>query len=343
MGDIPLLSHEQALAQIPAQYREAKDAGSLFFYDSTVVVYIEEGISFQIRLCPALLKKPVMPLPHFDPTVKVVPQADPFAPPYVAALHVGDLKSADSESDSLAKAEYVVLLNKYSVVPHHFLVVTKEFKSQTTPLSPPDLVNMYLFLRAAMKAGQTLLGYYNCGDRSGASQAHKHVQFLPVGEDGPPIERIARAQQVEAPDRPFSIGALPFAHHIFRFPRSIYGQNPEQLEETLGQAFLALIDLTITTIRHQPSHPSGPPNYNMLMTLEHLYIVPRMKEAHVLVETGDAMSVNACGFAGMLLVKSEKELEAVKSEGVLNILKEVGMPQIDVRVCEPQQLEIDDA
>lgn len=309
------LSHEQVLAHIPAKYRDAREAGSLLFYDSTVDIYVEGGVNFEIRLCPALLKKPVASPSHFDPDFVVVPQADPFAPPYVPTLHVGDLKSLESSPNSA----YVILLNKYSVVPHHFLMVTKEFKNQSTPLSPSDLVNMYLLLQAAKKNGQTLFGYYNC-DR-----------------DGPPIEKVARVQGVEAPDRPFSIGALPYSHHIFRLPPNVQSQTPDQLEETLGQAFIALLDVVITTIRHQPSYPTGPPNYNVLMTLEHLYVIPRMREKYVLGETREAMSVNACGFAGMLLVKSEKELEAVKSEGVLNILKGVGMQQIDVRVCEPQQ------
>lgn len=35
------------------------------------------------------------------------------------------------------------------------------------------------------------------GDRSGASQSHKHVQFISVDDDGPPIEKLARLQRPE--------------------------------------------------------------------------------------------------------------------------------------------------
>lgn len=56
-----------------------------------------------------------------------------------------------------------------------------------------------------------------------------------------------------------------------------------------------------------------------------MYIIPRRREEHVLSETGDALSVNALGFAGMLLVKSERELDAVKKESVVAILKDVGL------------------
>lgn len=38
------------------------------------------------------------------------------------------------------------------------------------------------------------------GDLSGASQPHKHLQFIPVasGDEGPPIERLAKSQAIEA-------------------------------------------------------------------------------------------------------------------------------------------------
>jgi len=40
------------------------------------------------------------------------------------------------------------------------------------------------------------------GKNSGASQPHKHIQFLPVEDDGPPIERLARAAMIETPGMP---------------------------------------------------------------------------------------------------------------------------------------------
>lgn len=54
-------------------------------------------------------------------------------------------------------------------------------------------------------------------------------------------------------------------------------------------------------------------------------MIPRKQESYTLQETGEKLSVNALGFAGMLLVKSEVELEAVKKEGVGNVLKGVGL------------------
>jgi len=63
------------------------------------------------------------------------------------------------------------------------------------------------------------------------------------------------------------------------------------------------------------------------MTQEHLHLIPRKHEAYSLSQ-GGVVSVNSLGFAGMLLVKSEEELEAVKSEGIGKILRGVGLESV---------------
>lgn len=186
------------------------------------------------------------------------------------------------------------------------------------------------------------------GKNSGASQAHKHIQFLPLvnSEDGPPIEISARKAQISFPglkklsmcsknnnnaifpDRPFSLNHLSFANHCFRLPSQIDTYGPEQLEMALAQAFLQLLDLAISTIRHDEAYPPGTPAYNVILTLEHLYIFPRSKDECILKETGEKISVNALGFAGMLLVKNDEELEAVKKESISKILRDVGLESV---------------
>lgn len=63
-------------------------------------------MKFEIRLCPALQKKPKEPTPHFDPESDGAgKKPDPFAPPYVEALYVGALRSEEGGE------EYVVLVS----------------------------------------------------------------------------------------------------------------------------------------------------------------------------------------------------------------------------------------
>ncbi|TFK83200.1 HIT-like protein [Polyporus arcularius HHB13444] len=321
-------THKEILAKLPENFDKARESGDLLFFPSSVHTHAENGIEFQIRLCPALQNKPRLPTPDFTkdaPSAQAQEQKrhDPFAPPYVPALHLGEVRDASEGR------EYVILFNKYSVVPHHFMVVTKDFQSQTSPLLPADLVQVYLFLQAARAVGRKFFAFYNCGDLSGASQPHKHVQLIPIDDDGPPVEKLARAAKIDQEDRPFSLGALPYANHVRRLPSSLSNtSDPDTLEPALADAFLSLLDLAIQTVRHDPTYPAGTPSYNVFLTLEHIHIVPRRQETHTLAGTGEKLSVNALGFAGMLLVKSERELEAVKAEGVTKILKDVALETV---------------
>ncbi|PBK58849.1 hypothetical protein ARMSODRAFT_946017 [Armillaria solidipes] len=323
----------EIIAKIPSSFDNAVNSGDLLFFPSTIHKYPEGGVEYEIRLCPALQKKPQLPSPDFH-TADSIPnnsdqRPDPFNPPYNPNLFVGYLRNEDQEE------EYVVLMNKYSILRGHFLLVTKEFKSQSLPLVPDDLVQTYALLTAAYKARQNMFAFYNCGDLSGASQPHKHIQLITVeDDDGPPIEALARAVTLEAPDKPFSLTSLPYANHVYRFPQRLSSMPTDKIEQVLSAAFLSLLDLAISTIRHAPEYPVGKPSYNVIITLEHLHVIPRREENFVLQETGDNLSVNALGYAGMLLVKSERELEAVKSEGVGKILRGVGLESVhDLQVA----------
>ncbi|KAJ7072060.1 ATP adenylyltransferase-domain-containing protein [Mycena amicta] len=315
------------LKKLAVSFEKAQAEGDLLFFPSTIVKHQESRVEYEIRLCPALQNKPTLPTPHFTPEKTKI---DPFLPPYNPNLYVDELRDEDSGE------EYVVLLNKYSVVPRHFLLVSREFRSQASPLTPSDLVQTYLLLAAARKARQPMFAFYNCGDISGASQPHKHIQFIPLNdddEDGPPIEYLARSVKLETPDRPFTL-PVAYANHVFRFPDRLYSSAPEKLEPILADAFLSLLDLAISTIRYDAEYPASKPSYNVVLTLEHMHIVPRRQEAHILAETGDELSINALAFAGMLLVKSERELEAVKKEGVGKILRGVCLESVHDKQVE---------
>lgn len=62
-------------------------------------------LQFEIRLCPALQKKPTLPAPHFDAVLGVSKSKDPFSPPYIPGLFLGELK--DEEEGQ----EYVLLVS----------------------------------------------------------------------------------------------------------------------------------------------------------------------------------------------------------------------------------------
>ena len=137
-------------------------------------------------------------------------------------------------------------------------------------------------------------------------------------------------------EKPFTLPSLPYANHVYRLPS--LPSSPDELQNALATIFLALLDLTISTIRHAPDYPAGRPSYNVVLTLEHMYLIPRRFEAPPLppVEGGEQvkLSVNALGFAGMLLAKNDAELEAIKKIGIGFVLRSVGLESVhDVQVA----------
>jgi ATP adenylyltransferase len=92
---------------------------------------------------------------------------DPFSNPS-KKLFIIDLNS------------HFLVLNKFPVIPDHFILATKDYKEQTHLLEEEDLGAAYSCLKAYHDLGEELFGFFNSGEHSGASQPHRHIQFLPV-------------------------------------------------------------------------------------------------------------------------------------------------------------------
>ncbi|KAG1731504.1 ATP adenylyltransferase-domain-containing protein [Suillus paluster] len=335
---LTVMKASDIISAVPGRFEAAKSSEDLFFFPSEVSKYEEIGVEWEIRLCTALQKKPLAPVPAGEAEVaqsdvpgEASKKSDPFTPPYVPNLYVGDLRDVSSGTDYAILLK-CIQLNKFSAVPHHFLLVTKEFLPQTSPLLPHDLVQTYLLLLAARKARKNYFAFYNSfikgGSNSGASQHHKHIQFIEAEDDGPPIERLARAANLEVSGKPFSLTSMPYANHVYRLPNLSNGASPEQLEQVLFLPFLSLLDLVISTVRHAPDYPSGTPSYNVILTLEHMHLIPRRWNTYTLGDTGAILGVNSLGFAGMLMVKSQSEREALEQEKIGKVLRGVGVESV---------------
>ena len=70
-------------------------------------------------------------------------------------------------------------------------------------------------------------------------------------------------------------------------------------------------------LQHEPGDP-----YNLLVTREWMLLVPRARE-----RWGRA-SVNALGFAGALLVRTQAELAELARIGPMTVLQSVAMPPV---------------
>lgn len=305
-------------------YDKALASGELLFTESQVVLLPEQSIEvrfndylsdltiqFQVRYAPSLAKKP---------TKTSIAQADtnpanPFLP-YNPALHVADLE------------EHVLLLNKFCVVPHHTLIVTKEFKKQTSPLYPADLIAAFNTLKVLSDYS---VAFYNCGDESGASQKHKHIQVIP-SEHPCPLDAVLQNQDVKV-GKLAELDVFPFANFWTKLPSA-------PTEDILGEAFFTLLDTMIDCIRRGTPHEgptSGPsvPSYNVIMTKSWLMLVPRTKE-HAIIDD-EQISINSLGFAGMILVKTQQQLNTVRKAGMLALLKSVGYEKVPIKSTDEQE------
>ncbi|RKG70383.1 ATP adenylyltransferase, partial [Corallococcus exercitus] len=147
--------------------------------------------AFQVRVLGRVaLKERKRPAPS---------QAEPFNPfaNPEPDLVLGDVPPA-----------HVCLLNKFNVVEHHLLLVTRAFEPQDALLTRADFDALSTCLE-----GLDGLAFYNAGETAGASQRHKHLQLVPpLGPDGyrAPVEALLPT--LPGPGRVIAAESLPFAH-----------------------------------------------------------------------------------------------------------------------------------
>ena len=226
-------------------------------------------------------------------------RANPFLP-YDKDMFVEDI------SDT-----HVCLLNKFNVIDHHILIVTRSFEDQESLLTYQDFEAIWRCMPEFNG-----LAFYNGGTVAGSSQPHKHLQMipLPMADKGPqiPIEPLIASAQSDG-DFCF-IPNLPFMHSLIRLSPDMLKVPKEAAEETLGfyRAMLYTMGLNNPTDPHG-SRQSGP--YNLILTRQWMLLVPRSEEFF------QSISLNALAYTGALLVRNEQEMQTLMGQGCMNVLK----------------------
>jgi len=223
-------------------------------------------------------------------------KANPFLP-YDQNLYVSDLTDT-----------HICLLNKFNVLDHHMLIVTGQFEHQERLLTAADFHAISICLTEFDG-----LGFYNGGVVAGASQPHKHLQYVPVplADIGADIPMEAVLAKSLASDDSLFCSALPFQNGLIEVP--YHGNGDVHLAEVLLDLYHRLLEFT--DIDGKDGWQSSP--YNLLMTRRWMLLVPRSKE-----QIG-AVSMNALAFAGTLLVSDQEQLQQLKTLGPLETLAQV--------------------
>jgi ATP adenylyltransferase len=263
----------------------------------------EDGIRFFVRILTNLSRKEEAKKKELQIKKGSDKTVNPFLP-YEEAMFVTNI------SDT-----HLCLLNKYNVVEHHILIVTREFEDQEMLMNLKDFEAMWLCM-----AEFDSLSFYNGGCAAGASQPHKHLQLvpLPLASKGHriPIEPVF--ESITYHGLAGTTPLLPFVHAFIRLDPDCISSPKETAKRTLDyyHTMLDFVGLKVTGDGRQ----SGP--YNLLVTREWMFLIPRSGEFF------HSISVNSLGFAGALLVKNEKEMELLKSHGAMNLLKSVAVSRV---------------
>ncbi len=277
--------------------RAAQECRALRPIETTQRFIEDGGVRFVLRQVSSLAHK------ARDKAARSAEPANPFLP-YEEPLFVADISET-----------HVALLNKFNVIAHHLLIVTRRFEDQERLLSVADFDALWICM-----AEFDALGFYNGGTPAGASQPHKHLQMVPLPMAPPapglPMEALLRNTQEPGIT---TVPGLPFAHAFCRLPRGIE-RNP-----TAAAAFSEIRYLELLTTAGIPPTPApeGPRQsapYNLLLTRDWMLLVPRSREHF------ERVSVNALAYAGSLFVRDDAQMGRVVRAGPMRVLAAVGMP-----------------
>ncbi|MEH2295509.1 ATP adenylyltransferase family protein [Nostoc sp.] len=295
---------------VKEQTEYALQCGALLSIPTEFEFVQQDNVRFLVRILSNLNRKKAAKEKQEKQSAISSQEFNPFLP-YEEDLFVADI------SDT-----HVCILNKFNVVDYHLLIITRGFEEQESLLTLEDFTAMWACL-----ADFDGLAFYNSGKTAGASQRHKHLQLvpLPLAPSGPqiPIEPLLTSAQFQdlipsgtsatqtVGKAHATLAKLPFIH-AFAPLNSNWMQSPFAAAQATLEAY--------RTLRHAvglDARQSGA--YNLLATREWMLIIPRSQEHF------QSISVNSLGFAGALLVRNAAEMEILKAQGPMTILKNVAI------------------
>ncbi|ROV99131.1 hypothetical protein VMCG_06570 [Cytospora schulzeri] len=339
---------------VKSRFSNAKANGDINYYPTKVAILKPDSIPFQLRFSPSLANKPKLPAPPPPPaatehgTETKKKPFDPFEKPLMSTI-------VDSVGD-----DHQLILNKFAVVPEHFLLVTNRFEPQTGLLEAGDLMATYNCIRAYEKEGREVFVFFNSGPHSGASQPHRHLQLLPVERMREGLEEIedggdggwgllADRLAASAGKDEGSGSLLPFVTFserltddmTFRGLRSAYLRLYRRACRAVGGdatpqkgkgAGASLDEESECESVGEDEEEVAKISYNLAMTRDAMVICPRLAEGDVIRDKDGKevgrLALNGTVLAGTALVKSQAEWDALKEDGgkqLWEILGKIGV------------------
>ena len=250
---------------------------------------------------------------------------DPFAPPLFE-----DMILSENFCDL---NEHRILFTKFPLFKNQVLIVSREFKSQYTHLELENFRDLIILLNLIEG-----FGFFNGGEKAGASQPRKHLQAAPFSSL--PEKNIGIFDYIKNEDnlekinlenkyfKSYNIKQLKnveLVHILFKFEdnlKDLY-KNINQSENTakillnmskIGLKFIG-IDETVDKINS---------DYSLLLTGEFMFITKR-KEHDVYIsekdkKKGEFINLNSIAFFFIIVSRSTEQINEMKNG---NIIKDV--------------------
>lgn len=289
--------------KVQARTTQALRCGSIQTIPTEFELVEQGGVTFLVRIVSNLARKLQAKADQDRPFMPTHINQNPFLP-YDPNLFVADIS-----------ATHVCLLNKYNVLDHHVLMVTRSFQEQESLLNVSDFEALLRCL-----AEFEGLAFYNAGVAAGASQRHKHLQMVPLPLSAEvshiPMEPLFNTARFEGTRG--VVDGLRFLH-VFARMNPAWIASPREGAQELLHHYLDLLRVVGLSGRGSGEEAGRLGPYNLLVTRQWIFLVPRSTECF------EGISVNALGFAGGFLVKDEPQLRVLKTYGPMTALQRVAI------------------
>lgn len=204
---------------------------------------------------------------------------------------------------------HVLILNKFPLCERHLVLARRNFEEQLLPLIRQDFAALATIIG---EAGGT--GLYNGGTAAGASQRHKHLQWVPASDDNASLGLFAAGLPADASEQDVATHpALTMKHCFVRVHCGI-----DVPVATAAQSLHAAFERGCDVLGLALGTDGLLPPFNLLASDGWLLMLPRSQECF------EGISISAVGFGGTLYTRTPEQIEIIRRVGPLQALAAVG-------------------
>ncbi|MDO5653159.1 MAG: phosphorylase [Brachymonas sp.] len=292
------MTNSELIKEVDARSASALASGALVPVQAEQDTVEQDGMRFVVRWVSSLAAK--------DASAGVAVPGGPRDPNFNPFLHPEPALTVGALGDT-----HVAILNKFPLSQQHLVLATKVFEDQLMPINQADFMAL---ARVMTEAGG--MGLYNGGKVAGASQRHKHLQWIPGTPDNASLAIYLPGLPQDLPLQGLATHPkLPMRHCFVRVDCTT-GMPVEQAAEQLTQAWAH----GTQTLGLQAGADGLVPPYNMLISHGWMLLVPRSQERY------ESISIASICFGGTIYTRHREQLDVVRKAGPLQALAAVGFP-----------------